>query len=370
MSRLLVYRDHILPASERAFMRRQYLGFERLEPYWLGRRLDKDVDPVFHTLAPLDGLAGALFKTFGRVPRVRELAGMGFVAVHAQFGRGGALALPLARRLGLPLLVTFHGGDVHKSAHYRGGLRPALLRRRQAELSEYASRFVCVSASVRARLIGRGFPAEKAVVLPIGVEALDERPSSEPRAGVLFAGRLVEMKGVAVLAEAVKILRARGVEEPVVIIGEGPDGRSLRSALGQVSGVSFLGWRSPDEVRAAMRRSRLVCVPSVVARSGEAEGLPSVAVEAMSVATPVIGSSDAGLAGVLEPGVSGLVFPSRDANALADGIERLIRDPALAAAMGRAALARAARDFDAHRQSRQLEAQIEAVVAEHATPAL
>jgi hypothetical protein len=38
--------------------------------------------------------------------------------------------------------------------------------------------------------------------------------------------------------------------------------------------------------------------------------------------------------------------------------------------MGRAALARAARDFDAHRQSRQLEAQIEAVVAEHATPAL
>jgi colanic acid/amylovoran biosynthesis glycosyltransferase len=363
MRSVLVYRDDILPKSEIAFMRRQYMSFAELQPLWVGRRVRPWLEPgEFPRAAVFSGLAGLRFKLTGAAPGLDALRASAPACVHAQFGRGGALALPLAEALGIPLVVTFHGGDVYKASHYRSLPLPALFRWRMARLKAYGALFVCVSHAVRRRLVERGFSAEKAVVLPIGSDLIDPTPRTSAGQGVVFAGRFVEMKGLDVLVGTIRQLRAQGVAEPFVLIGHGADHARIAGLLSGVPGVELRGWQSPEQVRAAMRAARMVVIPSVVARSGEAEGLPSVAVEAMGLGTPVIASTDAGLDGVIDDGISGLLFQSRDSAALAGRIVELAAAPAQALSLGEAGRQVIARDFDAARQSARLEALLERVI--------
>ncbi len=353
MRNILIYRDHLLPKSEHAFMHRQYVGFRELAPVWIGRRLLPDFAASGFTLGPVfSGLSGAAFKLFGHIPARDALSALNPIAIHAQFGRGGALALPLARALGIPLVVTFHGGDAHKSAHWR---RFALQRARMQAMTDYASIFLCVSEGVRDRLIARGVPTAKLRVLPIGVEITPLAPRRNPGEAILFIGRMVEMKGLPVLIEAVRTLRAQGHSAPLVLLGDGPDRPAIDAALQGIPNVECRGWQSQDQIAAALAAARMVVIPSVVARSGEAEGLPSVAVEAMRQAVPVIASTDAGTQGLITNGQNGLVFPSRDAPALAPAIAGLLADPDVALKLGHAARATVATHFDAMRQSQALE---------------
>ena len=353
MRTLLVYRDHLLPKSEHAFMRRQYVGFSALNPVWIGRRLLPDFAASGFTLGPVfSGLSGAAFKLFGHIPARDALRALNPRVLHAQFGRGGALAVPLARALGIPLVVTFHGGDAHKSAHWQFF---ALQRRRMQAMIDYASVFLCVSDGVRDRLIARGVPASKLRVLPIGVEITPLPPRTNPGSNILFIGRMVEMKGLPVLVDAIRRLRAQGQTAPVVLIGDGPDRKAVEAGLRGVAHIEFRGWQSQSQIAEALAAARLVCIPSVVARSGEAEGLPSVAVEAMRRAVPVIASTDAGTAGLVTNAQNGLLFPSRDANALAASIARLLANPDTALALGAAAHATVATHFDATMRSQELE---------------
>jgi glycosyltransferase involved in cell wall biosynthesis len=358
----LVYRDVILPASEAGFMRRQYLGFSRLCPLWVGRRMTPvaaSAGLAVHRLGgdgPLGPVRRALFKDMAIVPDLAGLRARNPAVIHAQFGRGGAFALPLARALNLPLVVTFHGGDAHKEKHYRTGFPPGLFARRLPALMAEARRFVCVSDSVRAKLIERGFPAEKLIVLPIGTDipsAVPPRPTAGP---VLFVGRLVPKKGVSVLIAALQQLRAEGREPEAVIVGDGPLADDLHRQAAGLARLRFLGWQSREAVATLMGEAALLVVPSIAAADGDAEGLPSVAVEAMALGVPVVASDAAGLAGVVMPGETGVTARAGDARGLAAALAGLLADPAERARLGSAAAALMRREFDAQAQSRRLEA--------------
>ena len=356
---VLIYRDVILPASEVGFMRRQYLGFARLRPLWIGRRMTSAADglPV-HRLGgdgPLGAMRRAAFKEMAVVPDLVTLRALRPAVLHAQFGRGGAFALPIARALKIPLVVTFHGGDAHKDKHYRR-FQPSLFARRRATLMAEAARFVCVSESVREKLAARGFPLEKLVVLPIGTDIPAETPARPLQGPVLFIGRLVPKKGVAVLIEALQRLRAEGREPETVIAGDGPLADDLRRQASGLDRLRFLGWQTPDAVAKLMREAALLVVPSIAAADGDAEGLPSVAMEAMALGLPVLGSTEAGLAGVVIPGETGVLVPAHDGSALATAIDRLLANAGERQRLGDAAAALMRRDFDAEMQSRRLEA--------------
>ena len=145
---VLVYRHRLAPASEIGFLRRFYVGFERLQPVWLGYHLEEGAATL--TAAPLRlGRAGpfgtidrALFRHFGVMPPAPDLRSLRPRVLHAHFGRGGTLALPLARHLGIPLVVTFHGADATKERHYRRGLVPPVYQRRLGALQREAALFV------------------------------------------------------------------------------------------------------------------------------------------------------------------------------------------------------------------------------------
>ena len=372
---VLVYRHRLAPRSEVAFLRRFYQGFERLTPAWVGcyrgdGATQLTAEPlILGRAGPFGALDRTLFRHLGTVPPVPDLRTLRPRLVHAHFGRGGAFALPLARFLGVPLVVTFHGGDATKEAHYRRNLIPRIYERRLAALQREAAAFVCVSDFVRDRLAARGFPPEKLIVIHQGVElgaGCDDAgaAASGPEPYVLFVGRFVEKKGARDLIAAMRTLRDRGAPVRLVLVGDGPLAAALREQAAGLSGVTFLGWQSNDEVRRLMRRALAVCVPSVTARDGDAEGLPSVIFEAMAEGVPVVGSRHAGIAEAIEHERTGLLVPPGDPAALAAAIARLAAAPEERRQLGDMARRVAADRFDAVRQSRRLEQVLLRVVDE------
>ena len=192
--------------------------------------------------------------------------------------------------------------------------------------------------------------------MPIGTDIPAELPSRTAPGPLLFVGRLVPKKGASVLIDALQQLRAEGREPDAIIVGDGRLASELHRQAAGLARLRFLGWQSPESVAELMRQATLLVVPSIAAADGDAEGLPSVAVEAMAVALPVLASDEAGLAGVVIPGETGVLVSARDARALAAAIVRLLADPVARERLGQAAAALMRRDFDARAQSRRLEA--------------
>jgi glycosyltransferase involved in cell wall biosynthesis len=368
---ILVYRHRLAPLSEVGFLGRFYVGFQQLAPVWLGYH--RDAGTAFLTgetlrlgrAGPIGALDRTLFRHFGAVPPAPDLRALRPRLIHAHFGPGGAFALPLARALGVPLVVTFLGGDATKETHYRRRPVPRVYLRRLAALQREAALFVCVSEFIRERLLARGFPADKLTVIHQGID-IPADPSPRPPSGdpyILFVGRFVEKKGVADLLAAMQILAAGGAATRLVLIGDGPLAAQLRRQAQGLPRVEFLGWQSPVDVRRRMRGAATVCVPSVTAASGDAEGLPNVAIEAMAEATPVVATRHAGIAEAVEHGRTGLLVPEGDPPALAVALATIIAQPDLRQRLGAAARAAAIERFDAIRQSRQLEAAMLRVIA-------
>lgn len=368
---ILVYRDRIVPKSEAQFLRRLYIGFEQLDPVWVGCRLDAGVqglgaDPVIlGAHGPMGAVERVLFKHLGILPRRPSLAALHPRLIHAHFGLGGALALPIARALKIPLVVTFHGGDATKEKHYDSRLIPTIFQRRLAALKEEAALFICVSDYIRDRLIARGFPKDKLRVVRYGVEPDDpDAPAAAPGYPyVLFVGRFVEKKGIAHLIEAMRILEARNLDIRLVLVGDGPMAIELKGQAEALSNPQFLGWMPNHQVRAWMRGALAVSVPSVAAQSGDSEGLPNVLLEAMAVGAPVVGSIHAGIPEAIEHGRTGLLVSPGDPGALADALQSLVQDPLTRQRMRKVTLERVAERFDAKAQSRLLEATLLSVAS-------
>ncbi len=353
---LLVYRDRIGVPSETEFLRRQYVGFTTLTPLWIGRHVMARATELGAQVLQLGsgstfgGLRRVLYRQFGVVPHL-DLPPYAHV-LHAQFARGGALALPLARKLGVPMVVTLHGGDVSKTKNFRRGV----LFRRWPEVIAATRHFVCVSAAVAEQASRRGARTQQLVVLPIGADASDSAPP--PATGQLyhlFVGRFVAKKGIVVLADAVRRLRAAGDTTPVVCAGDGPLRPLMEALARETTGVELTGWLPPREIAARMAAACTLLVPSIVADNGDAEGLPSVIPEAMAQACPVIGSNQGGIAEAVTDGATGLLVPPGDAEALADAMRRLAYDAPLRHSLGQAAFTYAHAHLNARVQSAALE---------------
>ncbi len=360
MTAIVVYRDRLLPASEVAFMRRQYAGFTQLVPQWVGCQPDDVANAgLYHPILVDDPVAALLFKQLGVMPK--QLKALQPTLVHAQFGKGGALALPLAEYWRVPLVVTFHGGDAFKDRHYRRQWWPSVFQRRWERLKARASLFVCVSDGVRDKLILRGVAPDKLAVIPIGSDTLlavfPHNPAPEH---LLFVGRFVEKKGIFVLLEAIKFLRGQGVTTPVVLAGSGPLLATAQLHAARLADVTFLGWQSATQVSGLMARAYALIVPSIAGKGGDAEGLPSVAVEAMGMAVPVIASEAAGL-----NGIAGVVVKTGEAAPLAEAMASLVANPERRDTLARQAFALAHNTFSAPRQSQRLESRLIEVIQQY-----
>mgnify|MGYP002413182954 CR=1 FL=1 len=350
-----VYRTEILPLSE-TFVRDQALALRRWHPVLIGER---EIGKL-----PLDGLeiracsrgpATFFQKVRGVIGRRFDLPSPGIMRiarsvapalVHAHFGFDGVEAWPVARRLGVPLLVTLHGSDVTTRMDWfaagRSGRRWKRYPSRLARLArEKNVGFVAVSGPIRDAAIRIGLPAERISICHIGVDVDRFRPS-EPTPGqrapvILFVGRLVEKKGASFLLEAFERVRHAVPGAELVIAGDGPDRPELERRAGGSAGVTFMGAVSRDTIQDLMAKTRVFCLPSIVARNGDMEGLPLVLLEAQASGVPVVTSASGGTTEGMIDGETGFAFAEKDVDALARHLITILSDDTLADRFGGAA---------------------------------
>ena len=373
MNKVLVFRSVALARSE-TFIRTQLLALRRWQGVLVAERAAEDG-------MALDGLPLCwlsprvplkLRQLRRRVPGWRDTPWAADVALlraqnarllHVHFGTDALEAAPLARVLGLPMLVTLHGFDVNIApAWWQSGAGGRLMRSYPERLRHIAQQagvgFVAVSQAVRESAITFGLPAARISVSPIGVDLQRIQPGPVPLAArakrVLYVGRLVEKKGADLLLQALADPRLAGIE--AVLVGQGPLLHSLQAlAQAQRLNVRFLGAQPHAAVLAEMAQARVYCLPSITAANGDAEGLNTTVMEAQAAGLPVVTSARASTTEGMIDGVTGIAFGEGDVAALVVALQRVLNDAALAQKMGHAGRRFVAEHFDVLRCAQQLE---------------
>ncbi|MFW5469282.1 glycosyltransferase [Knoellia sp. CPCC 206435] len=288
----------------------------------------------------------------------------GITHLHAHFGSMAARVARVASGIAdIPFSVTTHAKDL-----FHEDVDPALLH----DVLRHADHVVAISDFNATHLVRR-FPdvADRVVLIRNGLD-LTRFPYADPAplAGplkVAAVGRLVEKKGFTHLVEAVRVLVARPGRQrrvEVRIAGDGELRDELAAqvvAAGLTGTVELLGPRSQDEVRDLLTWADVMVAPCVVGADGNADGLPTVLLEAMAMGVPVIASDVTGIPEAVQHDVTGLLLSATrlgvgDVGELVEALEA-VAGPGLP----RVALARAARQlvqthYDTTDQARRLAA--------------
>ena len=361
---ILAYCDKMFTPSE-SFIPRGYSAFERLKPIYIGHTINGPVPEGAEAidLTPLHGTLGTSgFKQFGIISKQleAELKALNPIAIHASFGKSGAYALPLAKRLGLPLAVTYYGGDATKTSNTKNSAFRVYNRRRQ-DLWNEADLILPCSDFIQRELLAKGAPDDKMVVHHNTADPAKFQPGEKENL-LVFAGRWSPKKGIDTLIQALTKLGPELEGWTVRLCGNKPEGE--RDAFEQglhdqlaASGVNvdLAGWVPADEMPKHWAAAKIACVPSKRAPSGDAEGLPLVCIEAMLSGCALAATRHSGIVECVEHGETGYLCDEGDANTLADNLRKMLRDPDGTARMGQAGLARAREHFNLQKQSRKLE---------------
>ena len=215
-----------------------------------------------------------------------------------------------------PGIVCLRQGCVSFPHWLRDVPRYALLKRNLGIFS----RIIACSKRTRDTLIGHGIEAETLhYPAPLPPAGFQRTPSSSPR--IFFAGRLDREKGADLLLRAFARWQDRPASAHLRIAGLGPLRASLESLairLGIADRVAFVGWLDQSELEEEYRHASALVVSSLWA-----ETLGLVAIMAVLRGVPVIASEYGGLAEIIEPGVTGLLFPNGDEAALAERLRQL-----------------------------------------------
>jgi glycosyltransferase involved in cell wall biosynthesis len=270
--------------------------------------------------------------------------------VHAHFWMSGLAALRAGGALGVPVAQTFHALGVLKRRHQgaRDTSPPGRIQFEQF-LGRKVDLVIATCSDEVRELEQMGVDPDKVTVVPCGVD-LDlfspgpppAFPSARATFRLLCLGRLVERKGVETVLQALSML-----PDAELVIAGGPgatdldaDPEAVRLAaiadrLGVADRVAMIGGLDhsavPDQVR---RADVVVCTPWY-------EPFGIVPLEAAACGRPVVGSAVGGLLDTVDDGVTGLLVPPRDPDALAAALRSLQADPARRRRLGRAARRRA-----------------------------
>lgn len=141
---------------------------------------------------------------------------------------------------------------------------------------------------------------------------------------VLSVGRLLPRKGFLYLIDAAKKVKKSHPDAKFVIVG--PDSGDMQNLIrrinenGLTDNFFILGAIQDNELKYLYSRADVFAIPSLY------EGLPTTLLEAMAYGKPIVGSDIDGIRTVIENGVSGLIVPPTDIDALADNICLLLED--------------------------------------------
>jgi glycosyltransferase involved in cell wall biosynthesis len=318
------------------------------ERYGATRRTVPGLRPELEPLADLR----ALFALIGEIYRYRPQIVHTHTAKAGTLGRLAALLTPGVR----PLLVhTYHG---HVLTGYFGTAKSGLFRWIERALGRRSDCLIGVSEATVEELVELGVaPREKFRAIPIGLD-LDRFLTAERADGeqfrrevgaapedvlAVFVGRLVPIKRVDLLIEALAQARAAGAPLRLAVVGDGElraELEALASTLGVGDAVSFTGFRTDLPAIAAASDFAVL--------SSDNEGTPVALIEASAAARPSVATDVGGVRDIVTPS-TGLVARPGSAEDLARALVAIADDPDGRRQMGDAARAHVRARYSAER---------------------
>ena len=240
-----------------------------------------------------------------------------------------------------PLPDIVHAHALHQAARLRRGGIPVVINLPGAPHPRYGSDLRMADA-----LIADGWAAEHLPAtlgcsvrhVPKGVDAdlfspsgLNQRAALglEGKPIILAVGRLVPIKNVRLLIDAMPLVRARVPAAHLVVAGEGPERSTLEQQVarhGVSDAVTFAGYVPLCELPEYYRAADVFALPS------QFDNSPNVVLAAMSVGLPVVATDVGGVRGFVESGAGGELVRAGDAQQLADALADWLESPARRAA--------------------------------------
>ena len=221
----------------------------------------------------------------------------------------------------ISVLITAHGGDVY-------GVNNSIYNYFKDWVCKNSDGATAVSNAVATHMK----KANNLFVRSMGVDAMHHflPPVTDKRKHLLFVGRLVDKKGCDILLMAFKEVLKHYPSLTLKIIGDGPEKKALKKLCRtlKISGnVEFMGALSQEQLTKWYQSAKIFIMPSIIAESGDQEGLGLVAAEAMACECPVIASNLHAITDLIKHDVDGILINSNDSYALAEAIVKLAEDP-------------------------------------------
>jgi glycosyltransferase involved in cell wall biosynthesis len=252
---------------------------------------------------------------------------LGVQHLHAHFANHPATVAQQASRLvGIAFSFTAHAYDMYRCADLRAIARKMADAKFTITISEYNMGFL--------KSISNGWPA-RIELIRNGVDMSRFVPAPAAPEGtfrILAVSRLVEKKGLPILIEACRHLSSRGLEFHCEIVGKGAQKPLLEQLIREWQlgeRVQLTGALAHQEIVERYHHAHVVVLPCIVGKDGNRDGLPVSIVEALACGVPVISTPATGIPEAVQDGINGLLVPQGDAVALADAIEKLMRNPDL-----------------------------------------
>ncbi len=268
------------------------------------------------------------------------LLGKSHDIVHCQFGTIGLTGLKL-HRLGAirgKLITTFRGHDISQYVRTHGN--------RVYDLFKIGSMFITNCRFFERRLLKLGCDPARLAVLPSGIDCTRFTPGNwvglrDNGLRLVTIGRLVEKKGIEYALRAVaEFAAARSdIDVTYAIVGDGPLWEPLRRLISELrlsDSVTMLSWRNHQQIIDILRDADVFLGPSVTGVDGNQDAPINTLKEAMALELPVIATWHGGIPELVQDGMSGLLVPERDADAIADKLDYLANHRDIWTRMGRA----------------------------------
>ncbi len=281
---------------------------------------------------------------------------------HAHFGTNASFAVPLLERRKVPLVTTFHAHDVEGLLPLHAATpRYRLYRKGAAELFRVSEMNLASSRELADVLVRDiGVPAKRVRWHRIGVDLsrFTVRTFDPTSQVVTMVGRFVEKKGFEYGIAAFARVSREFSDARLRIAGAGPLLSRYEDVIrqqGLTARVEFLGPLEHDRVVELLQTSDIFLAPSVTDPQGDREGGLTVVKEASACGLAIVASHHGGIPEIVDHEQTGLLAPERDVDALAQFLRVMMRDVEARAQFGRAARAKAEREYNLVQQVDELE---------------
>ncbi len=247
--------------------------------------------------------------------------------IHAHFGLQGWAIMPVALKLNIPFVVSFHGYDA-----FRLPEAPEW-RSRFKELFAAAAAITVVSVFMREHLINLGCPESKLHLIRVGKRVSEyhyRELINKPIRNFISIGRLCEKKGFIDCISAFKLLLKKYPDLTLKIVGAGELEAEIRELLEDEAlknSITLLGALPHDKVKAHLAQSDAFILCSKTSINGDKEGVPTVLMEAQAMGLPCVSTLHSGISEVIPPSALRFLAKEGDPGDIALKIEALIDTP-------------------------------------------